>query len=345
MVGIIERIYRRLRHGTRVRLNFARNYLILMKLRMHLRREAPERRIVGVMLLEHLGDIVACEPIVRYLKEKDPDSFIVWGVKKAYGELIDNNPHIDLTILIHCLSARLMLSNSCLFDELIDLHFHDRYCSLCRRPLKKGQGTSGINLTNYFQYGSLLSAMSQSAGLPALDDQPIVYIPEPAVRKVDSLKLPKEFVVINCTSNAPEKGWPADKWIHLLAVINETVGWPIFEIGVETCLDTSLLLSESLCGKLSILESAEVIRRAKLFIGIDSGPAHLANAVGTAGVVLMGSYLGFTKYIPFSGPYGKGENLQIVNAEGPAADISVDNVIAAVSKMLYCTTVGKDHAV
>jgi len=37
------------------------------------------------MLLEHLGDIVACEPVVRHLKEKYPDSYFIWGVKQAYG--------------------------------------------------------------------------------------------------------------------------------------------------------------------------------------------------------------------------------------------------------------------
>ena len=323
-----------MRHGLKVRLNYTQNLRSIRKLRSRLNQERPDRKLVAIMLLEHLGDIVACEPVVRHIRKVHPDVFIVWGVKKAYRELVDNNPHIDLTIVIHCLSERLMLSNLGLFDEVIDLHFSDRYCSLCRRPLKKDHGPSKITLANYFQFGSLLSAMSQSAGLPALDDQPMVYIPEPAVRKVDSLKLPEEFVVINCTSNAFEKGWPADKWIRLLAEIKESVGLPIFEIGTETFLDTSLSLSQSLCGKLSILESAEVIRRAKLFIGIDSGPAHLANAVGTFGIILMGSYLGFEQYTPFSGAYRSGKNAEIIHHGGRVADILVEHVFISVKNCL-----------
>ncbi len=337
MTGIIEQVYRRLRHNARVRLNFGRNYIILRRLIARLKRESQKRRLVGVMLLEHLGDIVACEPVVRHIKKMHPYAFIVWGVKKPYRELIENNPYIDGTLTIHCLTERMLLINSGLFDEVIDLHFHDRYCSLCSQPRKKVQGASPINLTNYFRFGSLLSAMSQSAGLSALDDKPMVYIPEAAVRKVDSLRLPEEFLVINCTSNAPEKGWPAEKWIRLLAKVKETVGLPVFEIGTETFLDMSLSLSQSLCGKLSILESAEVIRRAKLFIGIDSGPAHLANAVGTAGVVLMGNYLGFTKYIPFSGPYGKGKNSEIIYQNGSVADISIERVFISVKEFLDST--------
>ena len=330
----LEQLYHHVRHSGRVHINFVHNYLLLNNLRKHLREETPQKQLVGVFLLEHLGDIVACEPIVRCLKKMNPNSYIIWGVKKAYWELVENNPHIDVTILIHCLSERLMLTNSGLFDEVIDLHFSDRYCSLCRKPLKKDHRSSKINLKNYFQYGSILSAMSQSAGLPALDDKPSVYITDSAVTKVDSLKMPEEFLVINCTSNAPEKGWPVEKWIKLLAKIKDTIGLPVFEIGTETFLDASLKLSQSLCGKLSILESAEVIRRAKLFIGIDSGPAHIAHAVGTFGFIMLGNYLGFEKYNPFSGAYRDGSNAVLLYTKGSVSDINVDSVFEKVERYL-----------
>lgn len=45
----------------------------------------------------------------------------------------------------------------------------------------------------------------------------------------------------------------------------------------------------TLAGKTSIREAAGVLSRAKLFIGNDSGPAHLAAAVGTPIVVLSGA--------------------------------------------------------
>ena len=58
-----------------------------------------------------------------------------------------------------------------------------------------------------------------------------------------------------------------------------------------------------MAGMLSILETAEVIRRAELFVGIDSGPAHLANAVATPGVILIGQYNAFKRFMPYSGLY------------------------------------------
>ncbi len=334
-----------MRHDIRMRLNFIRNYFLLERLRHRVKKENPERPIVAVMLLENMGDIVACEPVVRYLKEQNPDSFIVWGVKKAYRELIDGNPLIDLTVPVHCLSGRLLLMNSGLFDEVVDLHFFDRYCSLCRRPVKKDHGSSGINLGNYFHYGSLLSAMAQSAGLPSLEEGPKVYIPQHSSEAVDALGLPGEFIVINCTSNADEKGWPKEKWEYLLGEIKKRCSLPVVEVGLKPFIDRSTGSYFSLCGKLSILESAEVIRRARLFIGIDSGPAHLANAVNTHGIVLMGSYLGFKRYQPFSGFYNCGEHAEIIYSEGSAAEITVERVLAAVEKMLNNTSVGISHVV
>ncbi len=330
----IHLLYRQLRHVTRVRLNFASNYLILRKLRLQLKWKAPERRLVVVMLLEHLGDIVACEPIVRHLKKMDPNTYVIWGCKKTYSELIESNPYIDGTLIIHCLTERMLLMNSGLFDEVIDLHFHERYCSLCRSPLKRPDGDSGIGLDNYFNYGGLLSSMAQSAGLPYLDEAPRVYIPHDAVEKIDKLGLPSKFIAINCTSNADEKNWPRKKWEALIEKMACSIGIPVYELGLEPMISSTVPLYKSLCGTLSILETAEVIKRAKLFIGIDSGPAHLANAVGKFGVVMTGTLLGFERYNPFSGGYSDGSNAVLLYAKGFVQTIPVDNVFNEVERYL-----------
>jgi ADP-heptose:LPS heptosyltransferase len=59
-------------------------------------------------------------------------------------------------------------------------------------------------------------------------------------------------------------------------------------IGAESEFERSAVVSQdwpegaiNLCGKLRVRESASVLSRAQLFIGHDSGPMHLASAVGT----------------------------------------------------------------
>ncbi len=59
----------------------------------------------------------------------------------------------------------------------------------------------------------------------------------------------------------------------------------------ETCAALSRLLTVThfdLCGRTSLVELAALLQAARLFIGADSGPCHLAVAVGTPSVVLYG---------------------------------------------------------
>lgn len=326
--------YRQTRHAVRGHLDYYSNIIrIIWKLRIQ--KKSLGKKVILVCLLEHLGDVIACEPIARHLKERNPNAYIVWGVKKTYRELIDSNPHVDMTLIIHCMTVRMRLMAIGLFDEIVDLHFQDRYCSLCSRPLRRNYDGNPINLQNYFNYGSLLAAMSKSVLLPALKDTPKVYIPINSVKCVDGLHLPKQFIAVNCMSNNAAKDWPEEKWLELTDMIVSSYNLPVVEVGIWPLLDESRNVKYiNLCGLLSILDSAEVIRRAVMFIGIDSGPAHMANAVGTYGIILLGSFGGFESYNPFSGHYSDGSMSAIIHADGAVSTITTDTVFKEVSKYL-----------
>ncbi len=84
----------------------------------------------------------------------------------------------------------------------------------------------------------------------------------------------------------------------------------------------------------AVAESAEIIRRAALFIGIDSGPAHLADAVKTPGVILMGRYLTWDYYMPSTGFYADARNCRILRHAGPVTDLPLDLCLVAVDEIL-----------
>lgn len=313
-----------------------------MGIRRRLRHEGSDREIVGIMLLEHFGDIVACEPIARHMRTLKPDAFIVWGVRGAYRELIDSNLYIDETLVLHCLSERLWLEKSGLFDQIIDLHLPQRFCSLCWIPVRKAVGTGNISLENLYAFGSILSAFAQSAGLPPLHEQPRVYISDAIRARVDELRLPHISIVIHGRSNHPDKDWPCDKWRDLIDRLATLDGVVVLEVGLVSVLDGQCEAPQyrNLCGLLSLLETAEVIRRANMFVGIDSGPAHFANALNTYGILLMGRHLGFERYMPFSRPYSDGEHCEFVYADGVVADIAVERVFEAVLRSRQVADLG-----
>ena len=305
-----------------------------------MRRRDSTIRFIAVALIEHLGDIVACEPVSGYLRNKEPASKIIWFVRKEYRELLENNPNIDLVITVHCLTEREYLAKYCNFDHYIDLHFAERFCAICNatgtRRYKKNR--NGISLDNFYNYGNILQTFSRSAGLPPLNDPPRLWIGDAARRVVKLLHLPDKYIVIHCTSNAKEKEWGHEKWSRLVAMLFSSTDFAVVEIGDRTIVgETDSTRYRTFCGILTIPQSAQVTRDAALFIGIDSGPAHMANAAGVPGVVLMGRYLGFTKYNPFGGGYGDGSNASLIQYDGMICDLPFervcDVVLQAVEKM------------
>ena len=283
-----------------------------------------------VGLIEHIGDIIACEPVSRYLRKAYPDAKITWAVSKAYRELIDTNPNVDETVIIDCLTDWIKKANHEKFDHVVDLHVNFRVCECCRIPLLKKHGNPLVNAHEWFDFGSILQAFSIGAGLPPLSASPRIYIDANARTLVDALDLPANYCVIHRESNDAIKDWEPQKWAELVSWLQREQGIAVVEVGSlkKQALPSPLEGTIDLVNKTPLLATAEVIRRAKFFIGIDSGPAHMANAVGVPGVILLGRIGVFRNYNPFSGHFSdNGSHVKIVrNLTGPVCEISVSEV-------------------
>ena len=324
-------------------MSFVLNRAKLQWRRYAIKRQSPNRKIIAIGQIMQLGDIAASEPIARYVRQQYPDSYIIWCVKRTFRELIDYNPFINETLVVTCISEWMRLMETALFDEVLDLHIQGLACHVCRNPLMKKQaGNPQITFNNYYNVASLLKVYCLSAGLPVLQEQPKVYIPQAVIRSVNRHRLHERFVVIHCTSNAGMRDWTKSKWEDLVERIANTWGLPVVEVGLRPVADkVASHVYTNLCGRLSILETAEVIRRARLFVGIDSGPAHLANAVGTFGIILLGHFWGFRHYMPYCGNYSDTSKAILIYEDGPVAEITVDRVFAAVADAIQRHELGE----
>lgn len=286
-------------------------------------------------LIEHFGDIVACEPVARYLRYKYPEAHISWAILRPYRELVDSNPHIDEPLILGCLTEWIKLCKHNSSDLIVDLHVNLRTCEQCRVPLIKERGNPFVNAYEYFDYGPLLEAFCLGAGLPKLSAQPQVYINAEHRAAVDRLDLPPQYCIIHRESNLRMKEWPDENWRFFVRFLTSELAIPIVDIGSSKekpgerrAWDFSVI---DLINRTSLLETAEVIRRARFYIGIDSGPAHLANAVKTPGIVLLGRIGNFRQYTPFTGFYAsRSPEVRLVrNLTGPAAELPLEDVVEA----------------
>jgi len=110
-----------------------------------------------------------------------------------------------------------------------------------------------------------------------------------------SLGVESAFLCIAPGSGAPVKLWPVSRWIAVGRSLVEKYRMSVVVAGsTEETEQVDQVASgigpdaTSIAGRTSLPELAEVFRRARLVLGPDSGPLHLAVAVGTPTIHLYG---------------------------------------------------------
>ena len=312
--------------------SYGRKYWFLRSVKFRI----GNRPLIAIILSEQMGDIIACEPVAREVRRRHPNGYIIWVVRSAYVDLVRHHPDLDGYLTEKCPSERMYLLKSGVYDVVYNMHISHRKCKYCPEdPVNPTADKIGLTFDNYYDRGDLLYIFSQAAGLPALTDEPRMYIPADVKQRVAALNLLPHPIVIHCQSSHVMRDWPAEQWNRLVRWLLDTYPNPIIEVGLSPVVSVEDSRFRNLCGQLSLLETAEVIRQARLFVGIDSGPAHMANAGGVEGVILLGQLFDFTDYLPYSGRYKQGDGVTIVNNIGHScSELPFDWVQTAVQQRL-----------
>jgi heptosyltransferase-3 len=282
-------------------------------------------KVCIIVLTEHMGDVVACEPVSRILRESFPDYFIVWCVNNKYKEIVQYNNNLNDVLKVSCLCEWTYLKKIVKrFSIIYDLHFHERVCS--KHFIKhQNPNNSGVNAFNYYHYGNLLQSLSKIAGIKSIPDiTPRFYFPSENSKTIQQRN---DYIAIHAESNEIDRNWDAKKWSILCEnILNSYPDYSIIEIGLEQVIKVSSNRYASMCNKLNLFENAAIIRGSILFIGIDSGFAHFANALNKKSIILLGAYRDFKIYTPYSGWLSKKENATIIHYPGELKDMQVEIV-------------------
>jgi len=118
-----------------------------------------------------------------------------------------------------------------------------------------------------------------------------------AVKALGSLADGRSLMVASIGAKVDVKDWGDSNWALLLSRLGTRLpGWGLAMLGVagERERSDSLLKNwpgsrVNLCGQVSVRESAALLTHATLYLGHDSGPMHLAAAVGTPCVAVFSS--------------------------------------------------------
>jgi heptosyltransferase-3 len=140
-----------------------------------------------------------------------------------------------------------------------------------------------------------LDALRRIGVQPGANERAVTFVPGPdAERRIDQLVGTEPFIHLHPASRWTFKCWPAEQNAQLidrLAVDGHRVvltSAPDEVPFVQRIVDLANAKTQNLAGMLSIKELGALTARARLFIGVDSMPMHLAAAMGTPTVALFG---------------------------------------------------------
>lgn len=144
------------------------------------------------------------------------------------------------------------------------------------------------------------------------------------------------IVVVHPWTSDPVKQWPVKHFSQLAQRLLTKVPCRVVIIGgkdevgqsEEFCKDKIGLIN--ITGKLTLRQLAAFLRRCRLLVSNDSGPVHMAAAVGTPVVALFRSDLP-GKTAKRWGPWGQGH---IIIEKSSLYDITVDEVFDKVKEVL-----------
>lgn len=106
------------------------------------------------------------------------------------------------------------------------------------------------------------------------------------------------YIAVNINSEASSRRLPIHKAVRLLTAIQNSCTSKLIMVGAKNQVDyveqvmhlmPSLHNIESICGKTTLGELVQCFSAAGAVLTTDSGPAHLANALGTNTIVLHGA--------------------------------------------------------
>jgi ADP-heptose:LPS heptosyltransferase len=116
----------------------------------------------------------------------------------------------------------------------------------------------------------------------------------------------KPYVVVHPGTSAPARAWPPEHFAELVSMLRDD-GWPVVVTGSARERELTRQVSKDsaidLGGGVSFAELAAVIARASAIVVANTGPAHLAAAVGTPVVSLFAPTVPASQWRPYRVPH------------------------------------------
>lgn len=281
-----------------------------------------------IIRFSSIGDIVLTTPVIRCLKQQVKDAEIHYVTKQNFKEIIESNPYVDKLHLLQndleALAKELTIEK---FDYIIDLHHNLRSLKL-KKALGKVPSYS-FNKLNIKKW--LLTALKinllppvhivdryletvKSFGVTNDGKGLDYFIPESGKVSENDIPAAQSLgfigIVIGAAHNT--KKLPLHKLKELCTKIDHPVillGGPEDRANGNEIASIDPIKIYNSCGKFSLNESADLVRRAKVIVTHDTGLMHIAAAFKKPIVSVWGNTVPSFGMAPYNAKEASTSNL------------------------------------
>lgn len=274
----------------------------------------------------HLGDCIMALPMVNETREAYPGATVSILTPAPMAELFEQNPAIDRIVTIpvqhiHGMMAVVKIREIIARDrydigyilppsfgaaagfKLAGVSERIGYIADGRRLLLTRPLPLPVPLNSEHRSEVYFNLLRRGAGRDLTYVHPKLFLNESDVARARDIlgnfgiADGEEYAVVACRAVAESRRWGTDNYASLIAHLTNELDLKVALIGsvddraaatqvAAGCEESTVA---NLAGKTSLRETAAVMSRAACFVGNDSGPAHLAAAVGAPVVVLSGA--------------------------------------------------------
>jgi heptosyltransferase-3 len=291
--------------------------------------QLPPGARVAVIRLRSLGDCVLTTPALALLKATRPDLAVGVAVEERFRAVFEGNPAVNEILAPTWAAIRKWGSALC-------LNLHGGTRSQWMTALSGARWRAGFANHNVTLVYNIKIPRAQKI----LGVQRTVHTAEHLASAFFALGVPLQdvprgqlfagessvsgrYAVIHPFASAPDKQWRAERFCEVARYLALWNIQPVFLAGPRD--DTAAFRAHRVIQG-SLEETKALLSKAAVFVGNDSGPAHMAAAFGTPSVVLFGA-----SNPAIWGPW-QTESEVVVAHEG-LKEVSVSRVIAAVERL------------
>jgi lipopolysaccharide heptosyltransferase II len=269
-----------------------------------------------------VGDVLFSTACIRNIRRNFPDSYLACAVPSRCYQVLKGNPHLDEIIIFDekdrhkGIMAKMDFAKALKdkkFDTVFLLHRSFRRALLCRLAgiaerigyytkkrgfllTKKISAPPADSLHRIDYYLNIL----EKAGVKIEDrylefffsdeDAAFVdgFLAKNGVRQGDFL------VAVNPGGNWYPKRWPKEYWARLSDRLISELAAKVVITGSPADMSLAEEVKKNMkekplvgCGVLSLKHLAALVKRLDLFICADTGPLHIANAVGAKKIIAL----------------------------------------------------------